>query len=120
MSKLYYWFILFTPLVNYAIIYKTETQFKLNFFLDMIYGAINGITIYFFSILFFIIFEAPYKKLIKLYFNISSVLDKVAEDEDLENETNKEFPLQDKFASELSEKDLENEIDNDETTKFTQ
>ena len=63
----------------------------------------------YFSI-FFVIIEMPYKRLIKLYFNIHSILNKSnEEDDDDDNEKeDKKNPLHsDTFFSELNEKGLE-------------
>ena len=109
-SKLYFWVIIFTPLINYYIIYKTETQLNLSFLIVLIYGAICGANLYVISLLFFVIIEMPYKRLIKLYFNIHSILNKSnEEDDDDDNEKeDKKNPLHsDTFFSELNEKGLE-------------
>ena len=108
-SKLYFWVIIFTPLINYYIIYKTETQLNLSFLIVLIYGAICGANLYVISLLFFVIIEMPYKRLIKLYFNIHSILNKSNEDDDDDNEKeDKKNPLHsDTFFSELNEKGLE-------------
>ena len=58
------------------------------------------------SFFFFIILEVPYKKLTKLYFNISSKINSNEEDDDEENDS--KYPLQkNSLITELSEKDLE-------------
>jgi hypothetical protein len=60
------------------------------------------------SFFFFIILEVPYKKLTKLYFNISSKINSNEEDDDEENDS--KYPLQkNSLITELSEKDLEAE-----------
>ena len=109
LSKLYFWIIIFTSFLNYFIIYKTETQVNLGLFVVMIYGAICGTNLYVISLVFFIIFELPYKKLIKLYFNISSKLNEIVDEEDVEEDNNtKQFPLHSMCSmNELNEKDLE-------------
>lgn len=109
ISKLYFWIITFTSFLNYYILYKTETQVNLGLFIVMIYGAICGTNLYVISLLFFIIFELPYKKLIKLYFNISSKLNEIVDEEDAEEDNNtKQYPLHSMSSmNELNEKDLE-------------
>ena len=113
ISKLYFWIILLTPIVNYYIIYKTETQINIGFFIVMIYSAICITNLYIISVALFVIIELPYKKLIKLYFNITS---KISESDldDIDDENNDmKYPLQkESVMTELSEKDLE--IENDE------
>ena len=113
LTKLYFWIILFTSLINYYIIYHTETQVNLGLFIVMIYGAISLANIYLVSLIFCIIFELPYKKLIKLYFNISSKINKNIDDEEDNEEDNdyKKFPLQkESVMIELNENVLEKEI----------
>ena len=108
ISKLYFWIILFTPIVNYYIIYKTETQLNLGFFIVMIYSAICGTNLYIISVAFFVILELPYKKLIKLYFNITSKLNESDLDDIDDENNNMKYPLQkDSVMTELNEKDLE-------------
>ena len=109
ISKLYFWIIIFTPLINYFIIYKTETQLNLSFLIVLIYGAICGANLYLISLLFFVIIEMPYKRLIKLYFNIYSILNKSNEedDDDDEKEDTKNPLHSNTFFSELNEKELE-------------
>jgi hypothetical protein len=108
ISKLYFWIIIFTSFLTYYILYKTETQVNLGLFIVMIYGAICGTNLYVISLLFFIIFELPYKKLIKLYFNISSKLNEIVDEEDAEEDNNtKQYPLHSISMNEINEKDLE-------------
>ena len=109
ISKLYFWIILLTPIVNYYIIYRTETQLNLGFFIVMIYSAICGTNVYIISVAFFVILEIPYKKLIKLYFNVTSKINESDLEEDIDDEkNNKKYPLQkDSVMTELNEKDLE-------------
>ena len=117
ISKLYFWLVLFTPIVSYYIIYKTETQLNLGFFIVMIYGAICGTNLYIVSVIFFVILELPYKKLIKLYFNISSKLSESEVEEDDDNNDVSKYPIQsESMMKDLSEKDLETEI-NEEKEK---
>lgn len=116
LSKLYFWIIIFTPLVNYFIIYKTETQLNLSFFIVFIYGAICGVSLYIISLMFCILLELPYKRLIKLYFNVSNILVKAGEEDDDEDGINNtKYPLQkDSQLTELNEKDDENEDDEED------
>ena len=105
-AKLYFWLVMLTPLVSYFIIYKTETQLNLSFTIVLIYGAICSVNLYLISFFLFVILEVPYKKLTKLYYNISSKINSNEEDEDEENDS--KYPLQkNSLITELSEKDLE-------------
>lgn len=115
ISKLYFWIVLLTPILCYFVIYQTETQLSLKGFFILIYGAICGTNIYIISVLFFVILELPYKKLIKLYFNICSKINNEEEynEEELNNE--EKYPLQkDPHITELSEKILEKENNEEE------
>ena len=112
LSKLYFWIILLTPIFSYYVIYKTETQLNLSTVFIFIYGAICGLNIYIISVLFFVILELPYKKLIKLYYNISNRINSEEEDNDEDNE---KYPIQkESHLVELNEKDLEKENNNEE------
>ena len=107
ISKLYFWIVLLTPILSYYVLYKTETQLSLDFFFILIYGAICGTNIYILSIAFFVILELPYKKLVKLYFNISNKINNEEEDNDDEY-NNEKYPLQkESIMNQLNEKDLE-------------
>ena len=121
LSKLYFWFILFTSLINYYIIYQAEAQINLGFFIVMIYGAICLTVLYLTSVIFFVILELPYKKLIKLYFNISSKINENVDEEEIatnEERNSKLYPLGRETGmsamNELSEKELENDIKEEE------
>ena len=97
-----------TPLVSYFIIYKTETQLNLSFTIVLIYGAICSFNLYLIAFFYFVILEIPYKKLTKLYYNISSKINSNEDDEEEENDS--KYPLQqNSIITELSEKDLEND-----------
>ena len=109
--KLGYWIILGSPTLTYLIAYSNEANINLSFFIVLIYGFITLFNSFIISLFLFVILEMPYKKLIKLYFNISAVLNKVyLEDENDEEckEENGEMPM-----NELNEKDIEgnNDID---------
>ena len=107
-TKLYFWLVMLTPLVSYFIIYKTETQLNLSFTIVLIYGAICSFNLYLISFFYFVILEIPYKKLTKLYYNISSKINSNEDEEDEENDL--KYPLQqNSIITELSEKDLEND-----------
>ena len=71
----------------------------------LIYSAITLINSAFLAFIFFLIFEIPYKKLIKLYFNISSEINKVYLEEADENNTMN--------MNELNEKDIEGDNNNE-------
>jgi hypothetical protein len=107
-AKLYFWLVMLTPLVSYFIIYKTETQLNLSFTIVLIYGAICSFNLYLIAFFYFVILEIPYKKLTKLYYNISSKINSNEDDEEEENDS--KYPLQqNSIITELSEKDLEND-----------
>ena len=113
LSKLYFWIVLLTPIFSYYVIYKTETQLNISTVFIFIYGAICGLNIYIISVLFFVILELPYKKLIKLYYNISNRIN--SEEEDNDEEDNEKYPIQkESHLVELNEKDLEKENNNEE------
>ena len=118
ISKLYFWIILFTPIISYYIIYKTETQLNLGFFIVMIYSSICGVNLYIISVTFFVLLELPYKKLIKLYFNISSkIAESDLEDECDDDEINSstKYPLQkESVMTELNENNEEKENEENE------
>ena len=106
-AKLYFWLVMIIPLYNYYIIYKTETQLNLSFVMVLFYGSICSVNLYITAFFFFVILEVPYKKLIKLYYNISSKINSNEEEgEDEENDS--KYPLtKNSTLTELSEKALE-------------
>ena len=109
--KLGFWIILGTPAMTYLIIYINEANITLRFFIIIIYGFITLFSTGIVAFALFLIIEMPYKKLIKLYFNISSVLNKIyLEDEADEDAKN----INDIGLNELNENDIEgtNEGDN--------
>jgi hypothetical protein len=83
--KLSYWLIFGIPTFAYLIIYMNEANLKLNFFIVIIYSAIIFINSSIIAVLLFLFLEMPYKKLIKLYFNINSEINKVYLESDDEN-----------------------------------
>ena len=89
-----------------------EANLKLNFFILIIYSAITLINSGIISLLLFLFLEMPYKKLIKLYFNINSEINKLYLEKDDENNTlDSGIGLED-----LNEKDLLDD-DNDNNKK---
>ena len=79
-----------------------EANLKLNFFIVIIYSAITLMNSGVISLLFFLFLEMPYKKLIKLYFNINSEINKVyLENDDENNSLDNGIGL-----DELNEKDI--------------
>ena len=113
--KLGFWTVLCTPTLTYLLIYNNEANISLNFFMVLIYGSIAFITSLAISLILFLTMEMPYKKLVKLFFNISDELNKVyLEDEKEENEEiNKNGDIG-VGGDDLNEKDLlmENQGDN--------
>ena len=110
--KLSYWLIFGMPTFTYLIIFMNEANLKLNFFIVIIYSAITLIYSGIFALLLFLFLEMPYKKLIKLYFNINSEINKLYLEKDDENNTvDSGIGLED-----LNEKDLLDD-DNDNNKK---
>ena len=103
--KLSFWIILMVPTCTYISVYGNESNINLSFFMVLIYSAITLINSAFLAFIFFLIFEIPYKKLIKLYFNISSEINKVYLEEADENNTMN--------MNELNEKDIEGDNNNE-------
>ena len=90
--------------MTYLIIYINEANITLRFFIIIIYGFITLFSTGIVAFALFLIIEMPYKKLIKLYFNISSVLNKIyLEDEADEDAKN----INDIGLNELNENDIE-------------
>ena len=85
--KLSYWLIFSIPTITYLVVYSNEANLKLNFFIVIIYSAITLINSGVISLLLFLFLEMPYKKLIKLYFNINSEINKLYLEKDDENNT---------------------------------
>ena len=102
--KLGFWIILGTPAMTYIIIYINEANINLRFFTVIIYGFITLFTTSLVGFVFFLILEMPYKKLVKLYFNISSVLNKIYLEDEVE-EDNKN--INDIGLTDLNENDIE-------------
>ena len=110
--KLSYWLNFVIPTFTYLIIFMNEANLKLNFFILIIYSAITLINSGIISLLLFLFLEMPYKKLIKLYFNINSEINKLYLEKDDENNTlDSGIGLED-----LNEKDLLDD-DNDNNKK---
>jgi hypothetical protein len=100
--KLSYWLNFVIPTFTYLIIFMNEANLKLNFFILIIYSAITLINSGIISLLLFLFLEMPYKKLIKLYFNINSEINKVyLENDDENNSLDNGIGL-----DELNEKDI--------------
>ena len=133
--KLGFWVVLIVPTLTYLLIYNNEANINLNFFMVLIYGSITFVNSIALALIFFLVLEMPYKKLIKLYFNISDELNKLylENEKDEINEINKSGDIG--LNDELNEKDLllenqgeninnegikeinENDIDNEEEFK---
>ena len=86
-QKLSYWMSLTTPSVAYLIVYQNEANFNLSFFMVIFYGSIILFIAGIFSVILFITVEMPYKKLIKLFFNISAEINKVFLEEEIKEES---------------------------------
>ena len=76
-----------TPSVAYLIVYQNEANFNLSFFMVIFYGSIILFIAGIFSVILFITVEMPYKKLIKLFFNISAEINKVFLEEEIKEES---------------------------------
>jgi len=104
--KLGFWVVLIVPTLTYLLIYNNEANINLNFFMVLIYGSITFVNSIALALIFFLVLEMPYKKLIKLYFNISDELNKLylENEKDEINEINKSGDIG--LNDELNEKDL--------------
>ena len=87
--KLYFQIIIIAPLTSYVIIYKTETRLKLGSFIIAFYGFICFFNILLIALCDFFVLEIPYKKLIKIYFNIDKIKKEEEEEEGDEEEDDK-------------------------------
>ena len=114
-TKLSYWLCFSIPVFTYLFIYMNEANLKLNFFIVIIYSAITLINSSIFSLLLFLFLEMPYKKLIRMYFNINSEINKLyLEKNDENNKLDSGIGLDD-----LTEKDIldDNNDGNDNNAK---
>ena len=104
IMKLSFWIVLGTPTLTYLVVYNNEANINLSFFMVLVYGSITLINTLVISLIFFLVMEMPYKKLVKLYFNISAELNKVY----LEDECEENGGINDSDIgmNELNEKDL--------------
>ena len=107
--KLSYWVVYAIPSLSYIIIYENGANFNLNFTMVIIYSFIILFIVCVVCVIYFLVMEMPYKKLIKLFFNISAEINKVYLEED--NDEKIQFKMDD-----LNENDLLNDI-NDENSK---
>lgn len=71
-NKIYFSFILSCSPCIYFMIYQSETKIKLSFFSIFFYGLICGFMSFLLASMIHIIFELPYKKIIKLIFKIKA------------------------------------------------
>ena len=101
-----YWMIFYVPTSTYLCVYGNESNINLSFFMVLMYSALTLIKSFLIGIFFLFMMEMPYKKLIKLYFNISYEINKVY----LEEEGDDNSSLN---ATELNEKDIEGNNDNE-------
>ena len=112
--KLGFWVVLIVPTLTYLLIYNNEANINLNFFMVLIYGSITFVNSVALALIFFLVLEMPYKKLIKLYFNITAELNKVyLEDESEENDAINNIDNNGMGMNDLSEKELLEEIGED-------
>ena len=95
-----YWMIFYVPTSTYLCVYGNESNINLSFFMVLMYSALTLIKSFLIGIFFLFMMEIPYKKLIKLYFNISYEINKVYLEE--EGDDNSSMNI-----SELNEKDIE-------------
>ena len=89
--------------------YENGANFNLNFIMVLFYAFIILFNVCLICVIYFLVMEMPYKKLIKLYFNISAEINKVYLED--ENEENIQLNMDG-----LNENNLLNEI-NDENAK---
>ena len=106
--KLSYWVAFGAPTLTYTTVYGNESNINLNFYMVLFYSAITLINSAFAALLFFFILEMPYKKLIKLYYNISAEINKIY----LEDEVEEKAPNE---MNELNENDIEIDDNNENT-----
>ena len=106
--KLSFWIVFAVPTLTYTILYGNESNIDLSFFMVLFYGAITLINSSFMALLFFFILEMPYKKLTKLYYNISAEINKIY----LEDITEEKNPTD---MNELNENDIEGDNNNENT-----
>ena len=112
--RLGYWVIFATPTFTYLLVYSNEANINLSFFMVLVYGAITIINAVVLGFISFLVLEMPYKKLIKLYFNITAELNKVyLEDESEENDAINNIDNNGMGMNDLSEKELLEEIGED-------
>ena len=71
-----------TPSFTYIALYYNEARISLIFITPVINSDINLVPLNIISLIFFLFMEISYKQLIKLYFNITSELNKVLSDDD--------------------------------------
>ena len=110
--KLGYWIIFSVPTYTYLCVYGNESNIDLSFYMVLIYSAVTLYNAIIIALVFFLLLEIPYKKLVKLYFNISSEINKVYLEE--EGDENNAMNM-----NELNEKDIEGD-NNDEIIKDTE
>ena len=114
-QKLSYWMSLTTPSVAYLIVYQNEANFNLSFFMVIFYGSIILFNAGIFSVILFITVEMPYKKLIKLFFNISAEINKVFLEEEIKEESSNNIGIINAIET-LNEDEIQNnkEINGDD------
>ena len=71
-----------TPSFTYIVLYYNDAGISLIFITPVINSDINLVPLNIISLIFFLFMEISYKQLIKLYFNITSELNKVLSDDD--------------------------------------
>ena len=71
-----------TPSFTYIVLYYNDARISLIFITPVINSDINLVPLNIISLIFFLFMEISYKQLIKLYFNITSELNKVLSDDD--------------------------------------
>ena len=76
-NKLYFVFSCVCIPIILFIIYQSETKIKLNVFSIIFYSLICGFIIFVFSILIYIVFDLPYRRIIKFYLQNTKEKDKI-------------------------------------------
>jgi hypothetical protein len=86
LTKPYFSFILIINTVILFIFYQSETMVEINYTNIFLYSCIGGVLTFIFTILFYICFELPYKRLIHLIYSYKDNNGKDLDDNDSNND----------------------------------
>ena len=89
LSKPYFSFIIIINTILLFIFYQSETLIEINDMNILLYSLIGGTLTFIFTSLFYILFELPYKRLIRLFFSLKNAKN-VSEDADNDMQYNNE------------------------------